>query len=130
MKVYVITKGAYSDYSIYGVAIDKEQAEMLRNYFSDEYDTANIEEYDTDFYQPIYVGKTFYHVCFYENSHNVFKWDYNIENDKIHKVIDYTKNSKIKLNYEIHVFAADEKQAFKIACDKLAEYKYRKAMKE
>lgn len=48
MKVYVITKGEYSDYGICGVAIDKDKAEILRKLYSDRHDEADIEEYDTE----------------------------------------------------------------------------------
>ena len=48
MKVYVITKGEYSGYGICGVAIDKDKAEILRKFYSDRYDEAEIEEYDTE----------------------------------------------------------------------------------
>ena len=48
MKVYVITKGSYSDYGICGVAIDKDKAEILKKLYSDRYEEANIEEYDTE----------------------------------------------------------------------------------
>lgn len=33
MKVYVITKGIYSDYHICGVALDKERANRLASFF-------------------------------------------------------------------------------------------------
>lgn len=47
-KVYVITKGAYSDYHICAVAATKEIAEKLQKIYSDEYSRADarIEEYD------------------------------------------------------------------------------------
>ena len=49
MKVYVITKGSYSDYGICAVAIDPDRAELLRKYYSrDGWEVARIEEYDTD----------------------------------------------------------------------------------
>lgn len=48
MKVYVLTKGEYSDYSVYAVVDDKAKAELLKEALSDEYDEANIEEYDTE----------------------------------------------------------------------------------
>ena len=48
MKAYVITKGEYSDYKIYAVTLDKEQAELLKAEYSDKWDEAFIEEYDTD----------------------------------------------------------------------------------
>ena len=48
MKIYVITKGEYSDYHICDVAIDKERAESLVKFHSSEYELAEIEEYDTE----------------------------------------------------------------------------------
>lgn len=48
MKVYVITKGKYSDYHICGVATDKETAEKLRVLNTDKWDKADVEEFDTD----------------------------------------------------------------------------------
>ena len=48
MKVYAITKGSYSDYHIETIVTDPELARKLAIEFSDKYDTANVEEYDTD----------------------------------------------------------------------------------
>lgn len=48
MKIYVITKGAYSDYHICAVATDKKKAEILRKAFSDDWNEAQIETYETD----------------------------------------------------------------------------------
>lgn len=48
MKIYVITKGCYSDYHICTVTTNKEEAETLAETFTDRYDTATIEEYDTE----------------------------------------------------------------------------------
>ena len=48
MKIYIITKGSYSDYHICGVAIDLKEAERLQNVNTDEWDVAHIEIYDTE----------------------------------------------------------------------------------
>lgn len=48
MKVYVITKGEYSDYSICGVSLDREEAENIAKKCTDRYSEAEVEEYDTD----------------------------------------------------------------------------------
>lgn len=53
MKVYVITQGAYSDYHICGVSLDKEKAETIRKFCSDEWDEAQVEEYDTECFSDI-----------------------------------------------------------------------------
>ena len=48
MKIYIITKGSYSDYHICGVAVDLKEAERLQNVNTDEWDIARIEMYDTE----------------------------------------------------------------------------------
>ena len=47
-KVYIVTKGRYSDYSIYGVFTDKEVAEEQAAQISGEkdWDKGSVEEYD------------------------------------------------------------------------------------
>lgn len=124
MKVYVITKGSYSDYSIYGVTVNPYDAEMMRKYFSDEWDEAQIEEYDTNDYKPIHEGKTQYHVY--------FRSDGTIYCHKtccVYEIVNRIRKDRSG-GYEICVWAVDEEHAIKIAQDKLAEYKYRKAMNE
>lgn len=51
MKVYVITSGEYSSYGICAVTLDKEQAELLKTRYSDTWNEACIEKYDTDDYK-------------------------------------------------------------------------------
>ena len=48
MKIYIITRGSYSDYHICGVAVDWKEAERLQNVNTDEWDVARIETYDTE----------------------------------------------------------------------------------
>lgn len=51
MKVYVVTYGEYSDYTIQGVTLDKEVAEeYVKKYNTDSisYSEARIEVYNTD----------------------------------------------------------------------------------
>lgn len=64
MKVYVITKGCYSDYHICAVETDKEKAKLLAQRFSSSYEKAEIEEWDTDANPDIYESKYCYS-CFY-----------------------------------------------------------------
>lgn len=45
MKVYVVTTGAYSDYSIEKIFTDKAKAEEYKEWL---YDSNDIEEYETD----------------------------------------------------------------------------------
>ena len=48
MKVYVVTSGMYSDYSIVAVFTVKEKAEAFVKYNNHSWDGLYIEEYDTD----------------------------------------------------------------------------------
>lgn len=64
MKIYVITKGEYSDYHICAVATDLEKANALAEYYSDRYDAAEVEEYDTDDAPDPTKGKWMYRVRF------------------------------------------------------------------
>lgn len=51
MKVYVITKGSYSDYHIEGVMLNEDDAKKFAIEHTDQYDIAYVEEYDTDEYK-------------------------------------------------------------------------------
>lgn len=62
MKIYVITAGEYSDYHICAASLDKEQAEYLRKIYSDGWDDAQIEEFDTDQNPVISALRKFYRV--------------------------------------------------------------------
>ena len=64
MKVYVITKGQYSDYHICAVVTDFKKAQILREKFSDKIDDAKIEEFDTENFNDIFAGKNLYCIYF------------------------------------------------------------------
>ena len=64
MKIYVITKGEYSDYHICAVATDLEKANALAEFYSDRYDAAEVEEYDTDDAPDLTKGKRMYRIRF------------------------------------------------------------------
>lgn len=119
-KVYVITKGDYSDYHICAVTLDKNRAEKLRKMFSDHWNKAEIEEYTLDEektrrkYGVVFdVKGAFKRFCAEEcDLHDDgFIDDWNDDDDGI----------------TIWVESADEAHALKIAQDRLAEYKAKKA---
>jgi len=128
MKVYVITKGEYSDYGICAVTLDKENAKKLKEYFSDKTgnawdEEAMIEEYETDVAEEIAQGKRIYEVDIYDGEVSC--------QAKNH--VSYRINEVVKVNarwYSVEVVARDGDRAKKIGCDKIAEYKYREAMGE
>lgn len=125
MKVYVITKGEYSDYSIYGVVLDEKRAEALAKYIGDDFNCGMVEEYDTDQFSPLFDGKRPYEVN--------YRIDGSVRDCHMMTFDLYAFESKIRKyvnGYLVYVWATDEKHAVKIANDKLAEYKYRRAMEE
>ena len=125
MKVYVITKGHYSDYGICAVAIDREKAEMLKIACSDRWEEARVEEYDTEEFKPIFEGKLPYMVYFDESgsvdlvelsSPEYFECGINSGTrwDKVRKT--HYKTILVSL------YAKNEEQAIKVAAEKRAEY--------
>lgn len=135
MKVYVITAGEYSDYSIYGVAVDKaiaqQIADRVNKFWSGESEIANIEEYDTDSWMEIIATGNMYEVYKRMNAGgmlDVYESKYDIESS-------YKDRNKVKKVYGgreimVTVVARDTEHAKKIAADLFAEYEYRQAMKE
>lgn len=126
MKVYVITAGVYSDYTIYGVAIDPVMAENIRKYVDKEYEEAAIEEFDTETWPDILKTGNIYHVVKYpKGAMNAFKISWDIEGG-------YAKRNKVRklsgrlTGLEVTVIARDKEHAIKIAADLFAEYEYRK----
>ena len=126
MKVYVITKGIYSDYRICAVALDKDKAEILRKAFSDSWEEAEIEIYETDqFITEIEAGLKIYQCVVNDNGLSAYERDYEYADDICFNKVNKT-NRRIA-TYSVYVWAKDEDSALKIAADKIAEYKARKA---
>lgn len=117
MKVYVITKGEYSDYHICAVATDYEKACILQKKFSAKYGPAEIEEFDTEDFNDIYAKKILYIVRFDSNGTvtNVYEKD-----------IDYfdPKDNPVQVCWgkevTVNVFAFNKESAVKIAAEKRA----------
>ncbi len=153
MKVYIITKGEYSDYHICSVCLDKETAEKRKDLYSDGWDKAEIETYDTDdscdeYYKvgdEIYRkdGKIQYCVTVFDNGETVVKKrDYIV--DDINTLC--LENSCNKFNNSVNlkciakgvthistigtrgyaaiVFAKNEEEAKKITYDLIAKKKW------
>lgn len=136
MKVYIITKGEYSDYQIYAVTDDPEKAKLLQEMISDEYDDANIEEYDTDDIQVnSYLDKNNIEYCVSLdtktgliecNTRWNFRDPYGISNSEVWMTREYQEPSG-RLIYKTVVYAENEEKATKIATDRFAKYKAEKA---
>lgn len=119
MKVYVITCGCYSDYQICAVTDDPKKAELLRIKYSDAYDEAQIEEYETEdnvieadfkyLYWKIRIDKKTGKVL---HCHSFYQLGY--------KRTGTTLYSKA---YEVITMAENEEKAKKIAFDMIAREK-------
>lgn len=116
MKIYVITRGEYSDYHICGVATDKDSAEEKRKAYSYHNDEAEIEEYDTEDEMPEYmpgywcsIGKDGTIIA--EGPRNTINEDLDVRKDW---------NGNI---YTI-VQADSAERAVKVAAERFAKWKY------
>lgn len=114
MKVYVIAKGEYSDYSIYAVTLERKQAELLKIRYSDEWDEAYIEEYDTDEHK-IEVREDYKPMWIVEIYSNEIRRCYPIahKNHKHGTYLRYSRDGSIS----VFVEAKDKEHAKKIAKD-------------
>lgn len=121
MKVYMITVSddgdSYDSYRVCAVTLDREQAELLKAKYSDEWYEAYIDEYDTDDYK-IEVGADYtpmWNVEFNDNINEIHRC-YTIahegrEHGQIYKYNVY------QIYTTVFVEAKDEDHAKKIAKD-------------
>ena len=125
MKIYVITKGEYSDHHICAVSEDERKAEMLRRFYSGDgrYEEATIEEYDTNLWLTEIESGFKMYCCRVDD-------DGIIEIVESALTLDYTSPGDFKVRYYekqhrycLYVFAKDKDHAKKIAIDKVNEYK-------
>lgn len=124
MKVYVITRGDYSDYHIIGVSLDKEKARNVARIFSDDMYTANVEEYDSDQFKD--AKYPLWDVTFCSNRPVVInKADY-CSDYNVPKIVESFVGTQGVWVCQIRVQAEDKDHALKIASDELAKYKAEK----
>lgn len=147
MKVYVITAGVYSDYHICCVCIDRETAERRKKLFSDKYEEAEIEEFDTDEYEEFVKvddqilrrdGKRLYQVIMdeYMDGGRMIQRtkvkeqeirDWNMKEMLWPSKSYYTTECGVTVPgtyWQLTVYARDEKEALKIAFDRIAIKKW------
>lgn len=139
MKVYVITRGAYSDYHICGVSLDKNLADKIAEGCSDKYEDADVEVYDTEEFSPLLKGGSVFFVGLVYGTNEIEvcekDWDYKFiivplsaspESGnmlgRINKVVPMIRNQ----GCFTYVVAEDEEHARKIGSDILFQYKYEK----
>ena len=119
MKIYVITKGSYSDYHICAVSANQKNAEKLQKIFSGKWNQAIIEEYEADQYLTEAESGMELYKCIMGQDGVV---------DMCVIDLDYMYDCDFKVRYLasryiVYVWAKDSEHAKKIAADKIAEFK-------
>lgn len=120
MKIYVVTKGDYSDYHIITATTDKAQAKKIADKFSGDWGEAKVEIYDD---AEIYL-KTVWFVRF-DTKGNVNELCAN-DSEYSYKQLNACSFDAAKGVF-VHVQADDEISAIKIASEKRAEFLAKKA---
>ena len=121
MKIYVITKGSYSDYHICAVADNKKRAKELQKFFcqGEGYEIPLIETFDTEEYTDVFDRGFKVYTCFARDGLIYV-------NEREDSDYPTTKIERWKDNsYHLDVVAKDKEHAQKIFTDKIAEYKAR-----
>jgi hypothetical protein len=119
-KVFLVTRGDYSDYRVCAVFSNKKLAQKYIDSFNPRYDEFRIEDYELDIYQnelkkdykPFFLRMTKEGNC---TEIKIKDSSYDLENENIHIGFDINKNMYIS------IFAKDEKHAIKIANEKRAQ---------
>ena len=114
-KVYIITKGDYSDYHICAVTADAELAKKLKKLYTDRYDEASIEEYILD----ECINRKCYGIVFDDNGRII---DITADEYELKKEDEIDTYSDPDDHIICWVFAKDMEHAKKMAQDKRAEY--------
>ena len=124
MKIYIITKGEYSDYHICAVTTDKKQAVLLKQRYNRNdcfsFGDAKIEIFDTEQSKEILRYENTYFCRCEKNSSNI------IVSSSSPEYAEY-KVRKIKDgSLYVYVNADTEEDAIKFASDKFSKYKAEK----
>lgn len=124
-KVYVITKGDYSDYHICAVTLDREKAERLCKLFVNSCSEPEIEEWDTERHADLLAGRKPYYVRFYKNGElfSANEDEYCIEHFSpgINENFAFEHGRKVDL-LNVNLYAENKEAAIKIAAEKRAKY--------
>lgn len=145
-KIYVITAGDYSDYSIYGVTTDPVRAKDMRDKLDAHFrsrETVEIEEYEDGKFEnesiDSYIPTKYYRVEVRTGSNKVIVFDY-MDNgfQSIHvssckgtgsweKSPNGVPRREVFTRYIVKsIKAEDEEHAIKIAIDEIAKYRVQK----
>lgn len=131
-KIYVISAGSYSDYTVYGATTDPDRAnDMKLKITAWCHDEAVIEEYEDGVFEneriDSIIPTTYYRVHLYNYTDPIIQ-SYVANSDlkpTVHEIPQCNNAPQDRNRRHVvisNICADNEKQAFKIACDKVAEY--------
>lgn len=120
MKIYAVTTGAYSNYHIVALTLDKKIAKKLAEKFSGEYNKTNIEVYEDG----AFMLRNFFKVTFWFGRTEVRKLNEYEFNELTESGLGkcYMPNAKREDYIIVAVEADNEEAAIKIAAEKKAEF--------
>ena len=121
MKIYVVTKGHYSDYHIITATTNEEKAKKIAKNFNDDYDKTNIEIFeDSELY-----ANPFWEISF-DSDGDVMDMR-RTNNEYCFDNINQAEPCDDGKTMYICVSAENAEHAIKIASEKRAEYLAMKA---
>lgn len=114
MKIYVVTKGCYSDYHIITATTDENLADEIKEKFSSKYEKAHVEVYED--------AEIFSKPCFFLR----FDRNGNVRETQNRSDCEYSYDcdfgTDVTGNFYISVVADDLESAIKIGAEKRAIY--------
>ena len=119
-KVYVLTKGDYSDYHICAVTMDKNHAENMKKLLDGRYKEARIEEYILD--ETKENGNLYYVEFSDDESPSIYIDEYDGFGNPYDAPYVEEWNDPIR----VYVRSKDEEHAMKIAQDEYSKWKAKK----
>lgn len=128
-KLYAITRGCYSDYTIIALTTDKARAEQLRKMHSKNYDEAQIETFEDGIPNDWYTPHRFWRIYLSEDGSEFSVEEYWDEESYDDTCAIETSLSNGLMGYRIENITADSRdKALKIARDRRAAHIVRKNM--
>lgn len=128
MKVYIVTSGEYSSYSIEAVFTDKKQAELYAAVHSDDYIPCYVETWDSDETKidtSTPLKNRWRAEITKDGRVKSCRVQYQtIANDK-DNILDYGPSARVMVTLDKDV---NKDAAIKIMLDRLAAHKYRKVI--
>ena len=119
MKLYMLTRGSYSDYRVFGIFSSRENAELYQRHV-DKLDPVpysewnDIEEMQLDAgIAPLQAGLSYYCVCIHKLTGNIVSVDTADDTD----ISNYDREHEFG-NLHFYMGARNEEHAVKIAADR------------